>query len=136
MSRSRQDLVAGEEQAADSHSPARDTRSFLFQSDSFASTASIMESQQSLTLNCINYEVVKQPMASAQDLNQSYNLQPGTNQLQQEMSLRLLMQERQQQSGEYILYFTQDSGLISTASIFAALFADKEFVSSLDCNDV
>lgn len=42
-------------------SPARDTRSSSFQSDSFASTPSITERQQSLTLNCINYEVVEQP---------------------------------------------------------------------------
>ncbi len=63
---------AGEEQAADSHSPARDTRLSSFQSDSFASTPSTTKSQQSLTLNPINYEVVEQPVASAQDLNQSY----------------------------------------------------------------
>ena len=134
--RSRQDLVAGEEQAADSHSPARDTRSSSFQSDSFASTPSITESQQSLTLNRINYEVVEQPVASAQDLNRSYNLQPRTNQLEQGMSSRLLMRETQQQSGECIQYFTQDAGLISTASISAAPFADNEFVSSPNCNDV
>lgn len=97
-------------------SPARDTRSSSFQSDSFASTPSITESQQSLTLNRINYEVVEQPVASAQDLNRSYNLQPGTNQLEQGMSSRLLMRERQQQSGECIPHFTQDAGLIPTAS--------------------
>ena len=45
---------AEEEQAADSHSPARDTRLSSFQSDSFASTPSTTESQQSLTLNRIN----------------------------------------------------------------------------------
>lgn len=126
---------AGEEQAADSHSPARDTRLSSFQSDSFASTPSTTESQQSLTLNRINYEVVEQPVASAQDLNQSYNLQPGTNQSEQGMSSRLLMRE-QQQSEEFVPYFTKDARLISTASISAAPFADNEFVSIPNCNDV
>ena len=134
--RSRQDLIAGEEQAADSHSPARDTRSSSFQSDSFASTPLITESQQSLTLNRINYKVVEQPVASAQDRNRSYNLQPGTNQLEKGMSSRLLIRERQQQSGECIPYSTQDAGLISTASISAAPFAVNEFVSPPNCNDV
>lgn len=118
---------AGEEQAADSHSPARDTRLSSFQSDSFASTPSTTESQQSLTLNCINYEVVEQP---------AYNLQPGTNQSEQGMSSRLLMRERQQQSEEFVPYFTKDARLVSTASISAAPFADNEFFSIPNCNDV
>ena len=134
--RSRQDLIAGEEQAADSHSPARDTRSSSFQSNSFASTPSITESQQSLTLNRINYKVVEQPMASAQDRNRLYNLQPGINQLEKGILSRLLIRERQQQSGEYIPYSTQDAGLISTASISAAPFAVNEFVSPLNYNNV
>ena len=75
-------------------------------------------------------------MASAQDRNRSYNLQPGTNQLEKGMSSRLLIRERQQQSGECIPYSTQDAGLISTASISAAPFAVNEFVSSPNCNDV
>ena len=52
------------------------------------------------------------------------------------MSSKLLIRERQQQSGEYISYFTQDAGLISTASISAAPFANNKFVSSPNCNDV
>ena len=129
-------VVSGLDTEEVDSSPARDTRSSSFQSDSFASTPSITESQQSLTLNRINYEVVEQLVASAQDLNRSYNLQPGTNQLEQGMSSRLLMRERQQQSGECIPDFTQDAGLIPTASISAAPFADNEFVSPPNCNDV
>ena len=90
-----------------------------------------MESQQSLTLNRINYKVVEQPVASAQDRNRSYNLQPGTNQMEMGMSSTLLMRERQQQSGECIPYSTQDARLISTALISAAPLADNEFVSLL-----
>ena len=82
-----------------------------------------------------NYEVVEQPVASAQDLNQSYNLQPRTNQSEQGMSSRLLMRERQQ-SEEFVPYSTKDARLISTASISAASFADNEFVSIPNCNDV
>ena len=134
--RSRQDLVAWEEQAADNRSPARDTRSSSFQSDSFASTSSITESQQSLTLNRINYEVIEQPVTSAQDLNRLYNLQPGTNQLKQGISSRLLMRERQQQKGQCISYFIQNVGLIFTASVSAASFVDNQFISPFNCNDV
>ena len=46
------------------------------------------------------------------------------------------MRERQQQSEEFIPYFTQDAGLISMVSISAAPFADNEFVSLPNCNDV
>ena len=46
------------------------------------------------------------------------------------------MRERQQQSGECIPYSTQDARLISTALISAAPFADNEFVSPPNCNDV
>ena len=87
---------------------------------------------QSGNFNC---EVVEQPVASAQDLNQSYNLQPGTNQSEQGMSSRLLMRERQQ-SEEFVPYSTKDARLISTASISAASFADNEFFSIPNCNDV
>ncbi len=83
---SRQDRVAGEEHAADGHSPARDTGSSSFQSDSFASTPSTTKIQ--LTSNRINYEVVEQPVANAQNPNRSYNIQPGTNQSEQRMSSR------------------------------------------------
>ena len=123
---------AGEQQAADGHSPARDTRLSSFQSDSFASTPSTTESPQSLALKCINYEVIEQPVASAQDLNQSYNLQPGTNQSEQRMSSRLPMRE----SEELVSYSNEDARPISTASISAAPFADNEFVSISSCNDI
>ncbi len=129
-------LRAEEKQAADNYFSARDTKLSSFQSDSFASTPSTTESQQSLTLNRINYKMVEQPVASAQDLNQSYNLQPGTNQSEQGMSSRLLMRERQQQSEEFVPYSTKDARLISTASRSAAPFADNEFVSIPNCNDV
>lgn len=87
-------VVSGLDTEEVDSSPARDTRSSSFQSDSSAPTPPITESQQSLTLNHINYEVVEQPVASAQDLNRSYDLQPGTNQLEQGMSSRLLMRAR------------------------------------------
>ena len=46
------------------------------------------------------------------------------------------MRERQQQSQEFVPYFTKDARLISTASISAAPFADIESVSIPNCNDV
>ena len=95
-----------------------------------------MESQQSLTLNRINYEVVLQPVASAQDLNPSYDLQPRTNRLEQGISSRLLMRETQQQSGECIPCSTQEPGLIFNATVSTAPSADNESVSPPRCNDV
>ncbi len=46
------------------------------------------------------------------------------------------MRERQQQSEEFVLYFTKDARLISTISISAALFVDNIFVSISNCNNV
>jgi len=129
-------LRAEKKQAADSYSLARDTRLSSFQSNSFASILSTTKSQQSLTLNCINYKIIEQSVTSAQDLNQLYNLQSGTNQLKQKMSSRLLMQERQQQNKEFVSYFTKNARLISTTSISAVLFVDNKFVFISNCNNV
>jgi hypothetical protein len=78
------------------------------------------ESQQSPALNYINYEAFEQPMASVRDPDRSYNIQPETNQSDQGMSSRLRLRDE-----EFIPYFNQDAGLISTACIPAAPFADK-----------
>ena len=52
------------------------------------------------------------------------------------MSSKLLMRERQQQSGVCISSSTQDVDIISTLSLSADPFADNEFVSSPNRNDV
>ena len=59
-------------------------------------------------------------MASVRDPDRSYNIQPETNQSDQGMSSRPRLQDE-----EFIPYFTQDAGLISTACIPAVPFTDK-----------
>jgi len=90
--RSRQDLVAGEEQAVDHYALPRNAASSPFQSDSFASTPSTTQShgidstpsttprqstnsttsttgsQQSPALNHINYEAFEQSVASEESI--------------------------------------------------------------------
>jgi hypothetical protein len=124
--RSRQDLVAREEQAADNHSPASDTTSSSFQSDSFASTPSITQS----------HGIDSTPSTTPR---QSTNSTTSTTESQQSPALNYINYEKFEQpvaSEEFIPYITQDARLISTARIPAASFADNEFFFLSNRNDV
>jgi hypothetical protein len=84
-----------------------------FQTDNFAatptitsrqsidSTSSTTESQQPTPLNHIDYEAVEQPVANAQDPNQLCTIQLETNQSNQELSMGLQLQQRDQQLVPY-----------------------------------
>ncbi len=52
------------------------------------------------------------------------------------MLSKLLIRERQQQSEEFVSYYTKEVRLIFTISIFAILFVNNEFVFISNCNNV
>jgi hypothetical protein len=85
------------------------------QSHSIDSTPSTTQSQQSPASNNINYEAFEQPVASAQDPNRSYNIQPETNQT------GLQSRQRHQQSEDLVPYSTQHS-TVDTSALEAPYF--------------
>ncbi len=78
----------------------------------------------------------EQSVTSVWDSNRSYNIQSETNQSNQRMSSRLRLRKRQQQSEEFISYFTQDVELIFTTWVSTISFVDNEFVFLFNHNDV
>jgi hypothetical protein len=88
-------------------------------SQSIESTPSIPESQQSLTLNCINYEAVEQPVASSQDPDRSYGIQPEINQSDQDISSRLRLRHRDDDDVQGLLHSTSPpQALLVPESLF------------------
>lgn len=71
--------------------------------------------------NYINYEAFEQPVASPQDPNQSYNIQPETNQSDQELSTGLQLRQRHQQNEELVPYSTQHA-TVDTSALEAPYF--------------
>ena len=115
-----QDLVAGEKQVTDSHSPARDAGSSSPQSLNLASPQLTTQSHG------IDSTLLTTP-------SQSIDWIPLTTESQQSPALNHINYEAFE---EFMLYFTQDTRLISTAWIPAAPFADNKFVFHSNCNDV
>ncbi|KAE9965479.1 hypothetical protein EG327_000466 [Venturia inaequalis] len=96
-----QDLVIGDEQAADSHSPRRD--SFVStpsttRSQGIGSITSTTHSLQSLTADGISYRRFERPLVSAQGSDNWHNIQAETDQRDQELPTWLQLQQSHQQN--------------------------------------